>query len=145
MTGEYRSLKKQHYLNLIKECASIGKNKQQWCSKNGIEYSTFMRWQTLLRDEVADQIMEQQAIVPVKITPLIVSTNNIAERTVKPFVMSCGNSLFCSISKDADPSALCFSMIGTAKRNGRDPFRYLLFLLQELPKLSNKPAPYVLG
>ena len=89
MAGEYRSLKKQHYLNLIKKCASIGKNKQQWCSKNGIEYSTFMRWQALLRDEVADQVMEQQAIVPVKIAPLIVSTNNIVERTVKPFVMSC--------------------------------------------------------
>ena len=140
MAGEYRSLKKQHYLNLIKKCASIGKNKQQWCSKNGIEYSTFMRWQALLRDEVADQVMEQQAIVPVKIAPLIVSTNNIVERTVKPFVMSCKNFLFCSTSKDADISALCFSMIVTAKRNGRDSFRYLLFLLQELPKLSDESA-----
>ena len=64
MAGEYRSLKKQHYLNLIKECASSGKNKQQWCSENGIKYSTFMRWQALLRDEVADQVMEQQTIVP---------------------------------------------------------------------------------
>ena len=26
MAGEYRSLKKQHYLNLIKECASSGKS-----------------------------------------------------------------------------------------------------------------------
>lgn len=40
MAGEYRSLKKQHYLNLIKECASSGKNKQQWCSENGIKYGT---------------------------------------------------------------------------------------------------------
>ena len=68
MAGEYRSLKKQHYLN-----ASSGKNKQQWCSENGIKYSTFMRWQALLRDEVADQVMEQQTIVPVKIAPPIVS------------------------------------------------------------------------
>lgn len=42
MAGEYRSLKKQHYLNLIKECASSGKNKQQWCSENGIKYSTLI-------------------------------------------------------------------------------------------------------
>lgn len=62
MAGEYRSLKKQHYLNLIKECASSGKNKQQWCSENGIKYSTFMRWQALLRDEVEDQVMEQQTM-----------------------------------------------------------------------------------
>lgn len=50
MAGECYSLKKKHYLNLIKECASSGKNKQQWCSENGIKYSTFMLWQTLLRD-----------------------------------------------------------------------------------------------
>lgn len=63
-------------------------------------------------------------------------TNNIAERTVKPFVMSRKNFLFCDTAKDADASALCFSMIETAKRNGLDPFGYLLFLLQELPKLG---------
>ena len=31
-------------------------------------------------------------------------------------------------------------MIETAKRNGLDPFGYLLFLLQELPKLGDNPA-----
>lgn len=69
MAGEYHSLKKQQYLNLIKECAHSGKNKREWCSEKGIKYSTFMRWQALLRDEVAEQVMEQQAIVPVKISP----------------------------------------------------------------------------
>lgn len=69
MAGEYHSLKKQQYLNLIKECAHSGKNKREWCSEKGIKYSTFMRWQALLRNEVAEQVMEQQAIVPVKIAP----------------------------------------------------------------------------
>lgn len=69
MAGEYHNLKKQHYLSLISECAHSGKNKRQWCSENGIKYATFMRWQALLRDEVAGQVMEQQAIVPVKIAP----------------------------------------------------------------------------
>ena len=63
-------------------------------------------------------------------------TNNIAERTVKPFVMSRKNFQFCDTAKGADASALCFSMIETAKRNVLDPFGYLLFLLQELPKLG---------
>lgn len=69
MAGEYHDLKKQHYLSLISECARSGKNKRQWCSENGIKYATFMRWQALLRDEAAEQIMEHQAIVPVKIAP----------------------------------------------------------------------------
>ena len=29
MAGEYHSLKKQQYLNLIKECAHSGKNKRE--------------------------------------------------------------------------------------------------------------------
>lgn len=74
MAGEYHSLKRQQYLNLIKECAHSGKNKREWCSEKGIKYSTFMRWQALLRDEVAEQVMEQQAIVPVKITPPVSNT-----------------------------------------------------------------------
>lgn len=61
MAGEYHDLKKQHYLNLIRECAHSGKNKRQWCSENGIKYATFMHWQALLRDEAAEQVMEQQA------------------------------------------------------------------------------------
>ena len=70
MAGEYHDLKKQHYLNLIKKCTRSGKTNREWCAENGIAYSTFMRWQALLRDEVAEQVMEQQAIVPVKITSL---------------------------------------------------------------------------
>lgn len=67
-------------------------------------------------------------------------TNNLAERTVKPFVMARKNFLFCDTAKGADASALCFSVMETAKRNGLNPFGYLLFLLQELPKLGENPT-----
>ena len=50
------------------------------------------------------------------------------------------NFLFCDTAKGADASALCFSVMETARRNGLDPFGYLLFLLQELPKLGENPA-----
>lgn len=48
--------------------------------------------------------------------------------------------LFCDTDKGEDASALCFSVIETAKRNKLDPFGYLQFLLQELPKLGNEPT-----
>ena len=60
-------------------------------------------------------------------------TNNLAERTVKPFVMARKNFLFCDTAKGADASALCFSVIETAKRNGLDPFGYLLFCYRSCP------------
>lgn len=66
MAVEYHSLKKQHYLTLIKECAHSGKTNREWCSENGIAYSSFMRWQALLRDEAAGKVMEQQAIWKVR-------------------------------------------------------------------------------
>ena len=58
----------------------------------------------------------------------------------QPFVMARKNFLFCDTAKGADASALCFSVIETAKRNGLDPFGYLMFLLQELPKLGPDPV-----
>ena len=39
MAGEYHSLKKQQYLNLIKECAHSGKNKREWCCINRREFA----------------------------------------------------------------------------------------------------------
>ena len=45
-------------------------------------------------------------------------TNNLAERTVKPFVIDRKNFLFSATDKGADASALFMSVIETAKRNG---------------------------
>ncbi len=67
-------------------------------------------------------------------------SNNLAERTVKPFVMERKNFLFSDTARGAKSSAHCFSVIETAKRNGLDVFGYLLFLLQELPKLGECPS-----
>lgn len=83
---------------------------------------------------------QKQALDAVLLDGRLELTNNLAERTVKPFVMARKNFLFCDTAKGADASALCFSAIETAKRNGLDPFGYLMFLLQELPKLGPDPV-----
>ena len=82
---------------------------------------------------------QREALEAVLLDGRLELTNNLAERSVKPFVMSRRNFLFCDTAKGATSSALCFSMIETAKANNLDPFEYLLFLLQELPKLGEKP------
>ena len=95
-----------------------------------LEFRSFLLYNLLVREALESVLLDGRLTL----------TNNLAERTVKPFVMSRRNFLFCDTSKGADASALCFSMIETAKRNGLDPFGYLLFLLQELPKLGETPA-----
>ena len=62
--------------------------------------------------------------------------NNRAERAVKPFVIARNNFLFSDTEKGAGASAMCFSIIETAKFNKLDVYGYLIFLLTELPKLG---------
>lgn len=52
-------------------------------------------------------------------------SNNIAERSIKPFVISRKNFLFCNTPSGADAAATIFSIVETAKGNNLDPFRYL--------------------
>jgi len=68
------------------------------------------------------------------------STNNRAERAVKPFVMARKNFLFSDTERGADASARVFSIIETAKINNLDVYGYLIFLLSELPKFGAEPT-----
>ena len=61
-------------------------------------------------------------------------SNNRAERSIKPFVISRKNFLFANTANGAKSSEVIFSLIETAKENGLDPYRYLTRLLNEAPK-----------
>ena len=63
-------------------------------------------------------------------------SNNRAERSIKPFVMGKMNWLFANTPGGAQASSVIYSLIETAKENGLDPYRYLLWLLQNAPQLS---------
>ena len=63
-------------------------------------------------------------------------SNNRAERSIKPFVMGRKNWLFANTTGGAQASAVIYSLIETARENGLDPYRYLLWLLQNAPQLS---------
>ena len=63
-------------------------------------------------------------------------SNNRAERSIKPFVMGRKNWLFANTPGGAQASAMIYSLIETAKENGLDPYRYLRWVLQNAPQLS---------
>ena len=67
MGNEYENLKRQRYLQLVQQCARSGKSKREWCRENGIKYSTFMRWQRQLREELAEELLAAQEIAPVQV------------------------------------------------------------------------------
>ena len=63
-------------------------------------------------------------------------SNNRAKRSIKPFVMGRKNFLFCNTPAGVQSSAVLYSLIGTAKETGLDPYRYLCWVLKRTPKLA---------
>ena len=71
------------------------------------------------------------------------SSNNRAERSVKPFVIARKNFLFANTANGADGSSIIFSLIETAKENKLDPYRYLTHVLGLAPNLDKSNPAWV--
>lgn len=63
--------------------------------------------------------------------------NNLAERTVKPFVIGRKNWLFSNTPAGADASCIQYSIVQTAIMNGLIPYEYIKYLLEEMPRIEN--------
>jgi transposase len=59
--------------------------------------------------------------------------NNMAENTIRPFVIGRKNWLFSGTPEGAAASAALYSLIETAKANGLEPYWYLRHLIENLP------------
>ena len=80
---------------------------------------------------------------------------NIVENAIRPFVVGRKNWLFSGSPRGADSSALIYSLIETAKANNIDPYFYLRYLFEKLPRcqtddeirnlLPHRIDPSVLG
>jgi transposase len=62
--------------------------------------------------------------------------NNLAERTIKPFVIGRKNWLFSNSSKGAKASAMIYSLLESAKENNLNVFQYLIYLFETLPNID---------
>jgi len=65
-------------------------------------------------------------------------SNNRAERSIKPFVIDRKNFLFANTPNGAQGSAVIFSLIETAKENNIDPYKYLVWVLENAPRMSRR-------
>ena len=57
-------------------------------------------------------------------------TNNLSERSIKPFVILRKNCLFANTENGAEVSALLMSIVQTAKMNGIKPDEYIKYVLE---------------
>ncbi len=63
--------------------------------------------------------------------------NNMAENSIRPFVIGRKNWLFSGTPKGAEASALLYSLIETAKMNKLEPYAYLRHIFDKLPLASS--------
>lgn len=59
--------------------------------------------------------------------------NNMAENSIRPFVIGRKNWLFSGTPEGAEASALLYSLIETAKANKLEPYAYLQHIFDRLP------------
>lgn len=67
--------------------------------------------------------------------------NNLAERTLRQVALGRNNWQFCGSAAGGGTAAALYSVVGTCKHLGIDPFAYLRHALPELFALGNAPAP----
>ena len=63
--------------------------------------------------------------------------NNMAENSIRPFVIGRKNWLFSGTPEGAEASALLYSLIETAKANELEPYAYLRYIFDRLPTASS--------
>lgn len=63
-------------------------------------------------------------------------SNNLAENSIRPFTVGRKNWLFAGSPAGASASATVYSIVETAKANHLNPYKYLEFLLKNLPALA---------
>jgi transposase len=59
--------------------------------------------------------------------------NNMAENSIRPFVVGRRNWLFSGTPEGAEASALLYSLIETAKANKLEPYAYLRYVFDRIP------------
>lgn len=62
--------------------------------------------------------------------------NNPAENAIRPFVIGRKAWLFSNSQRGAKASANLYSLIESAKVNGKEPYRYLSWLFEKLPSID---------
>ena len=72
-------------------------------------------------------------------------SNNLTEQGCKSYVIGRKNWLFNDQPKGAEASAILYSIVETAKRNGVNVYYYLRYLLEELPKDPVPADDYLAG
>jgi hypothetical protein len=88
--------------------------------------------QSLVGKALNYAINQKSTLITFLENPKLELTNNLAERSIKPFVIGRKNWLFCNTPGGANSSAIVYSIIETAKENNLKLYDYLVWLFEKI-------------
>ena len=88
---------------------------------------------SLLGEAVTYAFNQRQYLENIYLDGRLEISNNLSERSIKPFVQGRNQWLFSNTPNGAESSSIFFSLIETAKANNLNPYQYVKFLLEMLP------------
>jgi transposase len=89
---------------------------------------------SLLGEAVHYSLSQRRYLENIYLNGRLELSNNLAERSIKPFVQGRKQWLFSCTPNGAEASSIFYSIIETAKENCLNPFQYVKFLLERLPE-----------
>jgi transposase len=98
-----------------------------------MEYYPQVPPRSLLGNAIQYCLKEWEKLIRYLDHPLLTPSNNVAENTIRPFVIGRKNRLFSDSQQGAHASATCYSLAECAKANGLEPFAYFRYVLTVLP------------
>ena len=93
---------------------------------------------SLLGKAVSYTLSEYQRLVRYLKYAYLTPDNNVAENSIRPFVLGRKNWLFNNTPLGAYASAAMFSLVETAKANKLDPYHFMYRLLTEMPEADTE-------
>ena len=88
---------------------------------------------SLLGEAIHYSLSQREYLENVYLDGRLELSNNLAERSIKPFVQGRKQWLFSCTPNGAESSSILYSIIETAKENHLNPYQYIKFLLEMLP------------
>ena len=92
---------------------------------------------SLLGEAVGYALSQRKYLENIYLDGRLELSTNLAERSIKPFVMGRKAWLFSFTPNGAESSSILYSITETAKANGLNPYQYIKFLLERLPTATS--------
>ena len=92
----------------------------------------------VMKDALAYTVNHEEDLCRFLDDPFIPADNGFCERSVKAIALIRKNSLFSYSVRGANATAICCSLIATAKEHGADPYYYIKYLLEKVSSYARK-------